>query len=216
MIKLVIFDLDGTLVNTIEDLGVSTNQALSQHGYPTHPISAYKQFVGNGADVLIERALPKEARDKATISEVKATFIAYYDAHVADYSLPYEGIMSLLEALHVRGIQCAVATNKPHQQALKVVASCMQAIPFCRITGQQVGKPHKPDPSMVLETIAACGCTLEEVLYVGDSDVDMQTAVNAGVTGIGVTWGFRTADELQAHGASKIVTHPLQILEYIL
>lgn len=214
-IKLVIFDLDGTLVNTIEDLGTSTNVALKQNGYPTHPLEVYKQFVGNGIYKLVWRALPEEARTEVIIKQVLETFITYYNGHLTDFSKPYEGIYELLHTLRERGVQVAIATNKPHAQAIKLVEACFPDIKFLDVSGNQEGIPHKPNPYTVERIIEKAGVQLAEVLYVGDSDVDMQTAVNASVYGIGVSWGFRSIEELWENGANAVVKEARQILDYL-
>lgn len=213
--KLIIFDLDGTLVNTIEDLGTSTNKALVKHGYPIHPMEAYKTFVGNGIQKLIERALPEEACIEETIHKVKGEMVAYYDVHLTDFSVPYEGIRELIQVLQERGIQLAIATNKPHVQAKKLVEACFGKGTFCAVLGNQEGIPHKPNPYGVNQLIKQLGVAKEEVLYVGDSDVDMQTACHADVFGIGVSWGFRSVEELCENGAKAIVQHPLDLLKYL-
>lgn len=212
---MVVFDLDGTLVDTLRDLAVSTNVALKEQGYKEHNVEAYKYFVGNGVYKLIERALPEEARNKAQIQSTKEKFINYYDSHLTDYTHPYEGIIELLQRLHALGIQMAVVTNKPHAQALRVAQACFEGNLFVQVEGQQEGRAHKPDPAVLKALMAAYNVKDEEVVYVGDSDVDMQTAYNAGVLGIGVAWGFRGEAELKAHGAHAVIHEPLQLLQHI-
>ncbi|MGL5675546.1 MAG: HAD family hydrolase [Cellulosilyticaceae bacterium] len=214
-IKQVIFDLDGTLVNTIEDLGTSTNKVLETYQYPTHQMEAYKKFVGNGVYKLIERAVPLEARKEETIAALKEAFVAYYSEHLTDFSKPYEGIWELLEILEERGVQMAVVTNKPQEQARALVAASFGSRFFKEVVGQQDGVPHKPNPTSVLRLIEQGEIELGEVLYIGDSDVDMETAKRAGVFGVGVSWGFRTTEELQAHGANVVIDHPSEVLKYL-
>lgn len=214
-VKLVIFDLDGTLVNTLEDLGVSTNYALKQYGYIEHPLENYRYFVGNGVYKLMERVLPEEVRSEKEIQRLKESFIQYYDTHLTDYTKPYDDIIELLHNLKDKGIKLAVATNKPHAQALRVVEACFEQGLIDRVEGQQDGKPHKPDPTVINELMAAYNVKNEEVLYVGDSDVDMQTAVNAKLRGIGVAWGFRGEEELLQSGAYAVIHEPFQLLQHI-
>lgn len=206
MKKLVIFDLDGTLLNTIADLAAATNQALQQEGFPTHETDAYRFFVGNGINKLFERALPEQERTEKNILKIRSLFIPYYDVHNADLSRPYPGIPELLAALQQKGIMLGVASNKYQTATQKLIAHYFPNISFVEVLGQREGIPAKPDPSIVNDILAKAGVEREEVLYVGDSNVDMQTAHNAGVTAVGVAWGFRPRTELEA-------LHPAHILE---
>lgn len=213
--KMIIFDLDGTLLDTLEDLAVSTNHALESYHFKTHPMEVYKTFVGNGVDKLIERALPKEHRDEETIHKVKKEFISYYDKHLTEHTRPYKGIMELLSFLHSKNRYLAIVSNKPDEQTRRLVKECLEGIPFIYVTGNKPGFPHKPDPYAIYEAMHTVGISREEVLYVGDSGVDMQTANNAKVTSAGVTWGFRTREELMSNGACAIVDEPGSIIELI-
>ena len=206
MKKLVIFDLDGTLLNTIADLAAATNQALQQYGFPTHKEDAYRFFVGNGINKLFERALPEKERNEENVLKIRSLFIPYYDQHNADLSRPYPGIIELLSALQQKGIMTAVASNKYQAATRKLIAHYFPGIDFIEVLGQREGIPAKPDPSIVYDIIAKAGVKQEEVIYVGDSNVDMQTAHNAGVTSVGVAWGFRPRTELEA-------LHPAYIIE---
>lgn len=206
MKKLVIFDLDGTLLNTIADLAAATNQALHREGFPTHETDAYRFFVGNGINKLFERALPEDKRTEENILKIRSLFVPYYDVHNADLSHPYPGIPELLAALQQKGIMLAVASNKYQAATRKLIAHYFPAISFVEVLGQREGIPAKPDPSIVNDILAKAGVKREEVLYVGDSNVDMQTAHNAGVTAVGVAWGFRPRTELEA-------LHPAHIIE---
>ena len=213
--KMVIFDLDGTLVDTLEDLAVSTNMILEKYGYHSHSIEAYRNFVGNGVYKLIERALPCEARSKERIAEMKEAFITYYDRHLTDFTKPYEEIVDTLQKLKQQGILLAVATNKPHRQAIRVVEACFPEGLFVQVEGQKDGKPHKPDPEVIYEIMTTHNIGKDEVLYVGDSDVDMQTANNAHIPGIGVAWGFRGEEELRENGAYAVISKASELLNYI-
>lgn len=194
--RLAIFDLDGTLLNTIADLATATNQALDACGFPTHPIEAYRFFVGNGINKLFERALPAEARTEENVLRIRAHFLPYYDEHNADLSRPYPGIPQLLENLQAAGIQVAVASNKYHRATEKLIRHYFPTIRFAAIFGQREGVPIKPHPQIVEDILALVPVSKEEVIYIGDSGVDMQTALNAGVESIGVTWGFRPCEEM--------------------
>lgn len=213
--KLVIFDLDGTLLNTIDDLAVSTNYALRQYGYPEHELSAYPYFVGNGINKLIERALPEKERSEERILQMRKDFITYYERHKTDLTKPYPGILSLLRELDNRGIGIAVASNKYHTGTVELISHYFRDIPFKAVFGQREGIPVKPAPDVVMEIMRLAGISPSAVLYVGDSGVDMQTAYNSKVTSVGVTWGFRSRRELEENGAGTIVETPEEILSCI-
>ncbi|WP_270488244.1 HAD family hydrolase [Butyricimonas synergistica] len=212
MIKLVIFDLDGTLLNSLEDLAASTNYALRRYGYPEHELPAYRYFVGNGIDKLLERALPDAVRTPENVMKIKEDFVAYYAVHKADFTAPYAGIPELLGELKRQGILLAVASNKYHEATVALIPAYFGEGLFDFVFGQREGIAIKPDPTIVYDIIKAAGVRKEEVLYVGDSGVDMQTAVNSGVTSVGVTWGFRDREELLANGACHVAESPLDIL----
>lgn len=215
MTRLVIFDLDGTLLNTIDDLAASTNYALRQHRYPEHEKSAYPYFVGNGINKLMERAMPVAERTPEKIQELRRDFIHYYSLHSADFTRPYEGIPELLQALHNRAIRLAVASNKYQEGTEELVRHYFNAIPFQAVLGQRAGIPVKPDPAIVNEILSSTGLLPADTLYVGDSGVDMQTALNSGIDPVGVTWGFRTQKELEENGARYIVEHPREIIRLL-
>lgn len=210
---LVIFDLDGTLLNTIADLAAAANYALEQAGYPTHSSEAYPYFVGNGVSKLLERVLPEDMRSAENVEKLRVYFKEYYGANMTRHTRPYEGIQDLLSALRERGINVAVASNKYQTAVDKLVRHYFPTIEWAAIEGQKDGVPVKPDPSIVFEILSKCPTPKSQVLYVGDSGVDMDTARRAGVTSIGVTWGFRPEKELRSHFADNIVSAPQQILE---
>ena len=197
MKKLVIFDLDGTLLDTIADLAASANHALKQLGYPTHPVDVIRTFVGNGINKLLERALPIHEQTEENVMRMRSHFVPYYDMHNADLSQPYPGIVSLLEELQAKGLMIAVASNKYQEATEKLVKHYFPMIDFVEVLGQREGIPVKPDPSIVSDILTKANVSPEETLYVGDSGVDMQTAINAGVDAVGVTWGFRPRAELE-------------------
>lgn len=215
MKKLIIFDLDGTLLDTIADLAAATNQALAQEGYPTHPVDAYRFFVGNGINKLFERALPEEARNEANVLKIRSLFVPYYDVHNADLSRPYPGIPELLLQLQQAGFQLAVASNKYQSATRKLVAQYFPDIRFAAVFGQREGVPTKPDPTVVHDILTETGVMPDEVMYVGDSDVDMQTARNAGVTAVGVTWGFRPRAELAALHPTYLIDQAAELLSLL-
>ncbi|SHE95167.1 phosphoglycolate phosphatase [Bacteroides faecichinchillae] len=215
MKKLVIFDLDGTLLNTIADLAHSTNYALNKLGYPTHEIDQYHFMVGNGINKLFERALPEGEKSEENVLRVRKQFIPYYDQHNADDSCPYPGIPELLSNLQTAGIQLAVASNKYHSATQKLIEHYFPEIHFTAVFGQREGRNVKPDPTIVFDILKIASVDKKEVLYVGDSGVDMQTAANAGITACGVTWGFRPRTELEKFNPSYIVDSAEKIKEYI-
>lgn len=215
MKKLVIFDLDGTLLNTIADLAAATNQALRHFGYPTHETEAYRFFVGNGINKLFERALPDGERTEENILKIRSRFVPYYDEHNTDLSRPYPGIPELLSALQKQEIRMAVASNKYQAATRKLISHYFPEINFVEVLGQREGIPAKPDPSIVYDIMRKAEVKNEEVLYVGDSNVDMQTAHHAGVTAIGVAWGFRPRTELEALHPAHILEKAEELLQYL-
>ena len=209
---LVIFDLDGTLLNTIADLGHAANYALEQCGYPTHPISADPRVVGSGLTRLLERVLPESARTTDRAEALRGYFMEYYNEHMADDTVPYNGIPELLSSLTEKGIKVAVASNKYQSAVEKLIARYFPAIPFAAVEGQKEGIPVKPDPSIVFEILGKVPTPKAEVLYVGDSGIDMETARRACVESAGVTWGFRPVSELREAYADHIVETPSTLL----
>jgi len=215
MFKLVIFDLDGTLLDTIEDLANSTNYALQQHGFAVHSVDEYRFFVGNGVNKLIERALPPEHRNADMISMLKEDFREHYFTHSEECTKPYKGIDALLRELHGKGIKLAVASNKMHAATERLVKYFFPEIPFEIILGQRDRVPVKPHPEIVNEIVSTCNVSKAETLYVGDSGVDAATAYNANVTFAGVLWGFRPQKELEEVGATLFVSEAVDILEIV-
>ena len=211
MKKLVIFDLDGTLLNTIADLANSTNYALKVLGYPIHEPDKYNFMVGNGINKLFERALPDGEKTEENVLRIRQEFVPYYDQHNADKSRPYPGVTELLETLQTAGMQLAVASNKYQAATEKLIAHYFPNIKFTAVFGQREGIPVKPDPIIVKEILQIAKVQEEETLYVGDSGEDMQTAINAGVTSCGVTWGFRPRTELESFHPDHIVDNAEEI-----
>ena len=212
MKKLVIFDLDGTLLNTIADLGDAANHALESYGYPTHSLASYPHFVGNGVRRLLERVLPEDARTVHNIELLRAKFVEYYDEHNTVHSKPYTGIPELLESLQKMGISLAVASNKYQAAVSALVEHFFPGIKWSAVEGQKEDVPVKPDPSIVFEILGKVPTPKADVLYVGDSGVDMETARRACVDSVGVTWGFRPASELREYHSDNMVSRPSEIL----
>lgn len=215
MKKLVIFDLDGTLLNTIADLAEATNYALQKLNYPTHPKEVIRTFVGNGINKLFERALPESERTVENVMRMRSHFVPYYDAHNADLSSPYPGIAKLLEELQERKVMLAVASNKYQEATQKLVRHYFPGISFVEVLGQREGIPVKPDPTIVTDILQKAKVNKEEVLYVGDSGVDMQTAIHAGVDAIGVAWGFRPRTELEDYHPKGIIDEACQLFRFL-
>ena len=215
MKKLVIFDLDGTLLNTIEDLGYAANYALEKNGFATHTMAAYRFFVGNGVRRLIHRALPEEYRNTEMVEKLLKDFKTYYDEHCTDFTKPYDGIEDLLLTLQEQNVKVAVASNKYQQAVDSIINHFFGDIRFVAIEGQKDCINVKPDPSVVFNILAAAKVPKSEVLYVGDSGVDMETARRACVDSVGVTWGFRPEKELVEYYAQTIIHNPDEILNLI-
>ena len=213
--KIIIFDLDGTLLNTLSDLAHSANFALGKCGFPTHPIEDYKWYIGNGITKLLERILPENQITEPIVKQIKDFFLTYYDEHNTDYTEPYHGIPELLKRLSSQGWMLAVASNKYQKATEKLVKLFFPDISFTAVLGQREGIPAKPNPAIVYDILTIAGLTPREALYIGDSGVDMETAANSGLVSIGVTWGFRPREELEATGACYIADTPDFILEII-
>lgn len=212
MTRLIIFDLDGTLIDTREDIANACNHALEQCGFPTHALDEYNMLVGRGIDNLFRGALPEGCRDEALVWKMRSIFVPYYNEHKCDFTRPYEGIIEALEELHEKGLKFAVASNKYQEGTEQLVEKFFGKYEFVRILGQRDGKPIKPDPLIVSEAMEGMpGIKPDEVVYCGDSDVDMQTGLGAGVRTIGVTWGFRTREELQSYSPHALIDHPREI-----
>lgn len=190
--KLVIFDLDGTLLNTIADLSEAVNHALRMRGLPLHSLEEITKMVGHGVRNLIMQALPAELHDDtSTVDAVLTDFTDYYFAHIDGYTQPYPGIPELITALHSHGVLLAVASNKFQAGTEYLIKEFFPGIPFVAVLGNRPGFPLKPDPEIVGEVLRKAGITKEEAIMVGDSPTDMRTAANGGIMGIAVGWGYR-------------------------
>lgn len=216
MKKLIIFDLDGTLLDTLGDLMAGVNYALTQYGFPTHTLEDYRFFVGGGIARLIERALPEEARSEEMVGKLRELFIAHYEQHNIDATRPYDGIPELLDRLQGEGFALAVASNKYNAATRKLASHYFPETNFVAVFGQRHNVPLKPDPMVVRHVMKAARIkNADEVLFVGDSGIDMATAAAAGVDGVGVTWGFRPRAELESFSPAHIVDTPREIYELL-
>lgn len=212
----VIFDLDGTLLNTLEDLTNAVNHAMRESGYPERTLEEVRRFVGNGVGKLIQRALPPSADgDAEAYQETLQAFKSYYARHNNDTTAPYEGIEALLERLHAAGVRLAIVSNK-NDPNVKALARDYFSRWIGLAVGEQEGVSRKPAPDTVLMVMREWDCDPVTVLYVGDSGVDVETAHNAGVDCAAVCWGFRSEDELRAAGPTALFHSPGQLGDYIL
>ncbi len=210
LLRAVIFDLDGTLVDSLGDIADATNHALAQHGLPTHPESAYLRFVGEGVRELIRRAVP--AGQEALLEPVLATYKAYYDDHLFDRTAHYPGIPEMLMALAGQGTRMAVLSNKSDSFVKRLVARLLPGVPFAAVYGERPDLPRKPDPTAALALARELDVPPAACAFVGDTSVDMDTARAAGMYGVGVSWGFRQVDELKAHGARAVADTAVALL----
>ncbi|CZT57962.1 HAD family hydrolase [Solibaculum mannosilyticum] len=212
--KAILFDLDGTLINSLGDLADACNHVLKQNGYEPHPEEQYNYFVGNGMDKLIWAILPEGSTEEA-FQKIREQYKSYYLAHSLDRTRPYEGIQETLKQLKEQGFLLAVVSNKPDEQSQKVVKALFEPGLFDLVAGNRPGLPVKPDPALPREVLNRLGADPDKSYFVGDSGVDMKTALNCGLKSIGVTWGFRTEEELRQSGASHIVCRPSQLLDVV-
>ena len=209
MIRAVLFDLDGTLTDTLDDIADAMNRSLRLHGLAEWPVDAYRYLVGDGAKKLAERAV-REHQELAL--PVQREYQAYYQEHTRVKTKPYDGVPEMLRALQERGVPLAVFSNKPDADTKNVVAHFFPEIRWTVVRGQVEGVPVKPDPAGALAAAKAMGVVPDEVLYLGDTSTDMQCALNAGMHPVGALWGFRTEEELRSSGAEQIAAHPEDIL----
>ncbi len=213
--KAIVFDLDGTLLDTLYDLGDSVNRVLSANGFLTHDIGAFRSFVGDGATMLITRALPENKRTAKIIGRCTEAFMRDYHKNWNKKSKTYEGIPELLDSLGPRGIKLAILSNKPHFLTEKCVEGFFSKWRFREIIGQRGCAPRKPDPAAAIEIAGKLDLRSSDFLFVGDSSIDMKTAIAAGMFPVGVRWGFRPAEELKAAGAGVIVDRPMDIIHLL-
>lgn len=212
-IKAVFFDMDGTLVNSMDDLAAATNYAMGEFGYPAKPKENYGYYAGNGIYVMIERALLPAVVDQKTLKEIRNTFFEYYKDHCTVHTYAYEGVTELVSALKAKGIKVGCITNKVEPIAYDIINHFFRGMDV--IYGQIDGIPNKPDPTLTVKAFNDLSIKPEECLFVGDTSVDIETAINSGAIPVGVLWGFRTEQELADAGAKYIIEKADQILEII-
>lgn len=211
--RAVIFDLDGTLVDTLEDIAESVNQVLTRLSLPTHPVESYRHKVGSGNRVLVARALPEDRQE--LVEPVLQSQLSYYEKHFYDHSRAYPGVEELLGKLGEMGLKLAVLSNKPDNFVLSLTERCFGNDYFQIRRGQRAGTPLKPDPTSALGVADEMGVSPGETIFVGDSGVDMQTARNAGMLAVGVAWGFRDWEELEAGGCEVFIERPEDLLAVV-
>lgn len=212
-LSLVIFDLDGTLADTLADISAAMNRVLADFGLPTHPTARYARYVGEGVARLAERVLPPERQDLH--ARVTEAFRADYSEHLVVESAPYPGIPELLDALAARGVEIAVLSNKPQALTQRVVDALFAGRTFRAVVGQQPEVPKKPDPSAALAIAGDAGARPGSCALVGDTPTDIHTARAAGIMAIGVQWGFRRRDDLESAGADAVIEAPPELLPFL-
>lgn len=211
----VCFDLDGTLLDSLADLANCTNRILQKRGFPQHPIDAFRYFVGEGAKMLMTRALPENVRQETLIEECRLDFETAYRECWNEKTVPYTDIPELLDALHNYKLRLTVLSNKPHEFTLLAVSQLLPNWDFEAVYGQREGVARKPDPTGMLDICQQLGLPADAFLYLGDTATDMKTAVAAGCFPVGVLWGFRTEEELRDNGARAFVKNPLDVLKLL-
>ncbi len=208
--RAVLFDLDGTLTDTLADIAAAMNRALGLHGLPPFPVNDYRYLVGDGAKKLAERAVRGRLDLQAAVLR---DYQAYYETHNLVATRPYDGVSELLQALDSCGLRLCVLSNKPDADTCRVVRHFFPGVPFADVRGQREGVPVKPDPTAALDVARKLDIPPEAFLYLGDTAVDMRCARAAGMRPIGVLWGFRTAEELTASGAERLIKQPMALLD---
>ncbi len=213
--KAILFDVDGTLLNTLEDLSDSVNRVLAGKGFATHKLDAYRYFIGDGSAMLITRALPEEKRNDDTIRSCTEMFIEDYGRNWNVRTKPYDGVTEMLDALMARGLKIAALSNKPHEFTKRCVNDLLPNWTFEVVLGYRDAVPLKPDPASALEVAKRLNIPPVDFLFLGDSAVDMKTAIAAGMYPVGVLWGYRSIEELQENGAQALIERPLEILNLL-
>ncbi|MBW2217331.1 MAG: HAD family hydrolase [Deltaproteobacteria bacterium] len=213
--KAVIFDLDGTLLDTLEDIADAANHVLSHRGFPNYDTDAYRHFVGDGINILFTRVLPEEKQNEEAVFECVQAFREAYGHHWNIKTKPYDGVPEMLDGLTARGLKMAVLSNKPDDFAKKCVAELLSKWRFEVVSGFRNGIPPKPDPGGALQIAEILDIEPEQILYLGDTDVDMKTAIAAGMFPVGALWGFRSVEELRNSGAEKVIALPQDLLHLI-
>ena len=213
--KAILFDLDGTLLNTLDDIGDAANRVLATNGFPTHKMDAFRNFIGDGAAMLITRALPEGRQTNDTVRICLEAFKEDYGRNWNKKTTPYHGIPGMLDELTSRKLKMAVLSNKPHDFTQKCVTTLLANWKFDVVLGQRDHVPPKPDPAGALEVSERLNLPPENFLYLGDSAVDMKTAVEAGMVPVGVSWGYRPAEELKKSGCHTLIDQPMDVLEIL-
>lgn len=214
--KAILFDIDGTLLDTLKDIADSMNSALARFNFPIHALDKYRHFVGDGMENLVRRTLPDWAKsDPRQVSECLQLLLRIYELNWNVKTRPYPGIPELLDALTARGLRMAVLSNKLHDFAVKAVEEFLAGWRFELILGERPSVPRKPDPSSALEIAGRLAIEPADFLYLGDTATDMKTATGAGMFAVGALWGFRDSGELIASGAAKIISKPVELLELL-
>lgn len=211
----IVFDLDGTLLDSLRDIAEAGNRVLAQFGFPSHPVDRYRTMVGDGVEVLARRILPETSRDPATIAAVGSAYRADYAKNWEVHSAPYEGVTDLLATLAERKIRTAVLSNKPHNFTLRCVRRFLAGHTFAIVLGAGSAFAHKPDPAGALHIAKELGIAPARCLYVGDTDTDMKTATAAGMFAVGALWGFRSREELVASGATVLAEKPGDVVGFL-
>ena len=212
IVKAILFDLDGTLLDTLDDIADSANSTLVRYGLPTHSVDAYRYFIGDGVNMLISRALPNEKRESDIIAKCVKGFREFYSRNWKAKTRPYDGVLELLDALAAKQIKMAILSNKPDDFTKLCVSELLPNHHFEMILGQRDAIPIKPAPVGALQIADRLGITPSRFLYIGDSAIDMQTAVRAGMFPVGALWGFRPLEELREHGALAVIQRPMDLL----
>ncbi len=207
----VIFDLDGTLLDTLEDLARAMNSALKECGLPTHPVTSYRYFVGDGATMLVKRAAPPDA-GKSMLVRLRDTFLRHYSRNWKEVTRPYPGIEEMVDKLRHAGLRMAILSNKPHDFTMICVETFFNSRLFDLVLGERPGIPRKPDPTSAIEISRRFNIPCHQFIYLGDTSIDMKTATGAGMKAIGVTWGFRSREELLENGADLIIDSPGELM----
>jgi phosphoglycolate phosphatase len=213
--KAVLFDLDGTLLDTLEDLADAMNRVLAGKGLPTHALDAYRYFIGDGAAMLVTRVLPEEARNEELIQTCLAEFRQDYGENWRVKTTAYDGVREMLDALAARGLPMTVLSNKPHRLTVRYVSELLADWNFDVVLGLRDGVPRKPHPAGALEVAERLSIAPVDFLFLGDTAGDMKTAVAAGMYPVGVRWGFRPAEELREGGAQALIAQPMEVLELL-
>ena len=214
MMKGLILDLDGTTISTLEDIRDALNMTLRQNGFPEKSLEEVRKAIGNGSRKLIERSIPVRLEEER-IQELLKQYVGIYSGNYNIKTRAYDGVYDLLKELQNKGVLLSVNSNKPDHLTKALIAECFPGIDFVGVFGDLQGRPRKPDPTIANQLVDAMGLKKEEVLYVGDSETDIETAINAGLKSIGCLWGFRDREILEEAGADYLVSKPAEILEYL-